>query len=336
MAKTRVAQPSTPADDRVLREQVERVVADLFGADREIVGYDKTLFPHIGSYDCHTVSVRLGGGDAFRFFLKDYGFSRQSKDAPEARRDRELRVYRDLLAGADLGTPAYYGSVWDERAGRFWLLIELVEGAAVDEVNVESGALAASWLARLHAHFAPRSEQLAASTFLTRLDADFFRAKASDAARDVARIEPEAVRRFERVLPHYEAAIPAMTAGPDTLVHGGYIPWHLVIDRDRDPVRIGVIDWELAALGSRFYDLAFFADDGGTSTIDPICDAYLAEASRSGFGVPDADLAHRAVHCFRLHRVFDWLSRSVERGFSAKKVSKLVDRAAKLAGQIPV
>ena len=66
MAKTRVAQPSTPADDRVLREQVERVVAEQLGADREIVGYDKTLFPHIGSYDCHTVSVQLAGGDAFR------------------------------------------------------------------------------------------------------------------------------------------------------------------------------------------------------------------------------------------------------------------------------
>ena len=59
------------------------------------------------------------GGESFRFFLKDYGFSRQSKDAPEARRDRELRVYRDLLAGADLGTPAYYGSVWNEQVGRF-------------------------------------------------------------------------------------------------------------------------------------------------------------------------------------------------------------------------
>lgn len=68
MARSQTAQPSTPADDRVLREQVERVVAEQFGAGREIVGYEKTLFPHIGSYDCHTVSVQLGGGDAFRFF----------------------------------------------------------------------------------------------------------------------------------------------------------------------------------------------------------------------------------------------------------------------------
>jgi hypothetical protein len=158
MRDSRGAQPSTPADDRSLREQVERIVADRFGEGCEIVGYEKTLFPHIGSYDCHTVSVQLGGGESFRFFLKDYGFSRQSKDAPEARRDRELRVYRDLLAGADLGTPAYYGSVWNEQVGRFWLLIELVEGTAVDEVNAESGALAAGWLARMHAHFAPRSE----------------------------------------------------------------------------------------------------------------------------------------------------------------------------------
>lgn len=323
------------SDDCVLREQLERIVAKRFGPGHEIVALERTLFPHLGSYDCHTVSVQLHAGIAFRCFLKDYGFSRQSKDAPEARRDRELRVHRDLLAGAGLDTPAYYGSVWDEGSARYWLLIELVEGRSLDEVSRESGALAADWLARMHAHFEQQPERLAACDFLTRLDADFFRSRARHALRDVAQIAPDALRRLTSVLPHYEAAIPAMTAGPPTLVHGGYIPWHLIVDRSRDPLRTCVIDWELAALGSRFYDLAYFADEGRTRTIDPICDAYLAAASKHGLDAPDPAALRHTVHCFRLQRVFDWLSRSVERELPAQKVSKLVDRAWKLCERIP-
>ncbi len=87
------------------------------------------------------------------------------------------------------------------------------------------------------------------------------------------------------------------------------------------------IDWELAALGATLYDLAIFTDGVEPQTRDRIWDAYRQTAA--DFNVPIPDRAHMRyiVDCFRLHRIFDWLSRGVEKQFSENKVTKLVDRA---------
>jgi hypothetical protein len=39
----------------------------------------------------------------------------------------------------------------------------------------------------------------------------------------------------------------------------------------------------------------------------------------------------RVMDCFRLHRILDWLSRSVEKQFSERKVEKLVAQAGRVA-----
>ena len=140
-------------DPAVLLAEVERIVADRFGPGAALAEMRRSRFPYIGSYDCYAVEVRTKDGDELQIFLKDFAFTRQSKDDPQRRRERELCVYRDLLAKAELGTAAYYGSVWDESQGRFWLLLELVGGTLIEEANAETGQLAAAWLARLHGHF---------------------------------------------------------------------------------------------------------------------------------------------------------------------------------------
>src|SRR5205823_228814 len=79
-------------------------------------------------YAAEVLTVRLDSGAAFRVFLKNFGLSARPKDGPRQRREREVRVYRELLAGAGLGTAGYYGSVLDEARGRLWLLLEYVDG----------------------------------------------------------------------------------------------------------------------------------------------------------------------------------------------------------------
>ena len=125
------------ADESTLRGCLEEIVAERFGSGACIAGIERARFPHLGSYDCDSVTVELAGGGRLALFLKDFGFSRLSKDDRELRRVRELRVYRDLLAHADLGTPRYYGSLWDESRARFWLILERVDGAVVEHVDVE-------------------------------------------------------------------------------------------------------------------------------------------------------------------------------------------------------
>jgi aminoglycoside phosphotransferase (APT) family kinase protein len=313
--------------DSILRQYVEESVANRLGLSSEIAEIQRTRTRYIGSYDCDSVTVRLVSGEEFKFFLKDYGSSLKSKDEPVQRRERELTIYRDLLSKTDLGTAGYYGSVWDESGGRYWLLLELVEGVLIKDHNVEQGEFAAGWLGRAQGFFTQHPELLSGHDHLTRHDANFYRSKANHALRDVCHIDPESVPKLTKIVGGYQQAIDVMTAQPPTLVHGGFIPWHILLNYDSEPVRVCPIDWELAAIGSAFHDLAYFTDDADPETRDRVLGAYWRAAGQFNAPVPDRAQLGYIVDCFRLHRIFDWLSRAVEKQFSSKKVSLLVDQA---------
>src|SRR5438046_2303028 len=121
------AAPQQAAED-ALRRCVEGIVARNYGGREAVAGIDRRRSDHSSSYPADVVTVRLTGGEVFRLFLKDFGSSGLPKDEPGRQRDRELRVYRELLAGAGLGTAGYHGSAWDESDGRFWLFLEFVGG----------------------------------------------------------------------------------------------------------------------------------------------------------------------------------------------------------------
>ncbi len=283
---------------------------------------------HIGSYTCEVLAVEMADGTVRKLFLKDYSCSRQSKDEPDRRRDRELRVYHDLLDGAQLGTPTYYGSVLDESTGGGWLLLEFVEAEIVQETDVRLGPRAAAWLARMQAHFRQHADLLD-QAFLVRHDAAFFRGKAGRAEADVEAIAPECASRLHRVLTGYQPVIDVLTSQPRSLVHGGYIPWHIMVDERCEPPRVCVLDWELAASGGTLHDLAYFTDGAEPAVRDPIVEAYYRAADAHSVPVPDDP--ERVMACVRLHRVVDWLSRAVEKQYTAKKTTWLVERAESLA-----
>lgn len=310
--------------ESVLRRCIERSVARRLGLSSEIAEIRRTRTRYIGSYECDSVAVRLTSGQEFAYFLKDYGSSQKSKDEPARRRERELATYRDLLSRADLGTPSYYGSLWDESEGRYWLFLELVEGILITDHNVEHGELAAGWLGRAQGFFSQHPEILAGQDYLIRHDARFFRSKAKRALRDVGYIDPESVQRLAKIVDSYDQVIDAMTAQPSTLVHGGYIPWHILLNYDHEPVRVCPIDWELAAVGSAIYDLAYFVEGAEPGARERIVDAYWRAAGRCGVPVTERAQLDYLVDCFRLHRIIDWLSRAAEKKFSPEKVSVLL------------
>ena len=322
-----MAKIGSRTDDTALRGCLEGIVADRFGSGASIARIRRARFPHLGSYDCDSVTVELEDGERLALFLKDFGFSRLSKDDRELRRVRELSVYRDLLAQVDLGTPRYYGSLWDESQARFWLILERVEGAVVEHVDVERGVPAAAWLARLQGHFLRLGDRLGACDFLIRHDARFFRSKAESARRDVDRLSPASSRRLAGLLDRYDRVVDRMLGQPQSLVHGGYIPWHVLVDAGREPARVCAVDWELAALGSTLYDLALFTDGVESPVREPIEQAYRDAAAQHHVPVPARPEMQRVMDCFRLHRILDWLSRSVEKQFPERKVAGLVAQA---------
>lgn len=306
---------------------LEQVISERLAGPAPLQGISRSPFRHIGSYDCDLVSAAFADGSTRKLFLKDFARSRQSKDFVRQRRNRELEVYRQLLDSDALGTPAFYGSRWDEDRGQFWMLLELVGGETVRQLDEHNGIPAVQWLARFQAHFQSHADQLGSADFLIEHDAEYFRSKSDDARRDVSRIAPDSRTRLEEVLSVYDTASRLAADQPVCLVHGGYIPWHIFVDRAVSPLRVAVVDWELAARGSLLYDLAIFIDDAEPQLQATLLDTYRTAALERGLPVSDSAEMTATVECFRVHRVIDWLSRSAEKSFSAKKIASLLTRA---------
>jgi hypothetical protein len=100
------------------------MIPTMLGGGEKIMDIRLSRFKLSTSYNTYLVTVRLISGDEFKVFLKDFGFSVRPKDSPKQRRERELRVYRELLPEAEIGAARYYGSISDESKGRLWLLLE--------------------------------------------------------------------------------------------------------------------------------------------------------------------------------------------------------------------
>lgn len=329
-----VSHSSDQTDDRILKQNVEQIVADRLGNRSVPVTVQRRRYAYIGSYDCDLVTAQLSTGEKFKLFLKDYRVSQKSKDEPELRREREFRVYRDLLSQAELGPPEYYGSVWDDPAGRFWIFLEFVDGVVVHHQDVEYAMLAAEWLGVLHGFFNRHPELLSSCDFLICQDGTFFRSKAEQALWNVAQISPSSAHRLTEIVDGYGQVLDVLEAQPRSLVHGGYIPWHILVDIKHGPARVCAVDWESAALGPTLYDLAYFTYGMEPPSRDRVLDAYQRAAIQHHVPTLGRTQMQFIVDCLRVHRVLDWLSRGLEKRFSETKVAKLVDQAEQLSRSV--
>ena len=327
-ATTTTSSANSTADDDALRACIERVVAEHFAAPpAAIVAIDRTRSEFSSFYAADVITVRLESGRQFKIFLKNFGSFDHAKDTMAARREREVIVYRDVLAGSDLGTPRYYGSVWDEAQGRFWLLLEFVEGLPMSHLGFEDWVASAAWLGRMYGYFSQHPEKWQRCAALVRHDAAFFHDIARQALQTVSAHSSEFGKRLEPIVARYGAAVEVMTAQPKTLVHGTYRPPQIIFDKSRDPVRICPVDFEKAAVGASLYDLTFIADGFDTPRLHRLFEAYRSEAARAGVNVPDdAEMTH-IVNCFRLHRIMNWLAVSMARKYEDDVIGKLMNMA---------
>ncbi|MGH9851220.1 MAG: phosphotransferase [Blastocatellia bacterium] len=321
---------ATTTDEDMLRECLERLVPAILDKPTAITGIQRKPSDYSSSYHSDIITVQLDTGEKLKLFLKNFGFTRFPKDGAKQRRDRERGVYQDLLAGTDLGAAEYYGSVWDESQGTFWLLLEFVNGTEVRFCELEYWIAAAGWLGQLQGYFARHSDHLSACDFLIRHDADFFRSRAELALREISQISVPLADRLASILDRYDWIVDVMASQPRTLAHGHFRPCNIVADVNVEPVRICPVDWEQAAIGSALYDLTLISDGFEPPALDQLLEAYRHEAMKHGAAVPDREELRRVVACFRFFMAINLLSRARQRDFSEHKVTKIVDRLEKL------
>ena len=323
------------SDEDVLRDCLEGVVAARFGRPaREITAVERERSKYSSFYASDVITVRLGSGDEVRVFLKDFGSYHHPKDSMVERRERVIAVYRDLLAGAGLDTAEYFGSVSDPAEGRFWLLLEYVQGVPVRHLGFERWVAPAHWLGRMYGYFGRRPELWRDNPVLALHDASFFEDTAGQALRSVTDYSAELAQRLAPIVGRYDKAVAVMTAQPQTLVHGTFRPAQIITDDPRQPPRICPVDFEKAAVGASLYDLTFFVDGFDPPRLRRLFEAYREGAAQGGVDVPDdAEMTH-VVDCFRLHRVMNWLAVSLARGYTDEVIRKLIGMAEEISALV--
>jgi aminoglycoside phosphotransferase (APT) family kinase protein len=316
---------------RLLRCLEQEAIPRAAGRRARVAHLERSPSQSATSYDAEVVSVRLEDGTEMRFFLKDYGSSRRPRPAASQRRERELAIYRRLIGDAEIGTARYCGAVWDDGAAVHWLLLEFVAGTELRHTELRYWIDAARWLGRLQGRFARAPAPPEVTALLERHDARFFAAGAERARRSVSHYPPALARRLEGILERYEPSVDLIAGSEQALVHGHYDAANILVGAAAGPVRICPVDWELAALGSRFFDLASLSDGFRPPKLHRIWDAYAEGAAEAGLPTPARDRVRHLVDCLRLYRVIAWLGSAAEKRYPPAGVERLLARGEALA-----
>lgn len=317
------------AADEALAAAVGDALARTDGRPAAIAAVERSAPPAAGSYRVEILTLRFADGTQERLFLKDLGSCNHVKPEPAARRRRELCVYRELLAEANVDTPAYRGCVWDEARGRYWLLLACVDGRRLRRLGFAHWLDAARWLGRMQARFARRD--LAADDFLVAHDAAFFASVAERARAAVAALSPRLEARLGEPLRSYGALADELAGGPFTLVHGCYRPDNILV---RDDGRICPTDWEESAHGSPSFDLAHLCDGFDAARLSALLDGYDAARAAGGLPLEDRANALRRLRLCGIHRNLNTLTKAGGPGFTRRGADELVARTRALAREV--
>jgi hypothetical protein len=244
-------------------------VEERFGAG--LAGLHRLPSRYSTSFVIELVDLKLTDGRQVQLVFKNL-----SPEAllPQARRtrpsfvftpEREIRVYRDLLGGLELGTAQLFASREDAGSGRYWLFLEKVDGVELYQVaDLQGWKRAAQWLGELHRRLAlGTTGGLPAS--LVRYDAEWYRLWMRRAA---AFSTDPAINRLVRC---HESVIDHLCDLPDTVIHGDFNASNVLAAPNG---RICPVDWERTSLGPGMWDLASLVTGWDKTSVAGIVRAY--------------------------------------------------------------
>jgi hypothetical protein len=245
------------------------------------------------------VSVELASGERISIFVKHLGEEQQSH--PDKRvRDREVRVYGELLDDHGLPVPRFLGSGWNDATGCRELFLEYVDDWNLKYQDLRHWYTAARRLAQLHLAFARRGGRLLERDFLLRLDRDYLLAWAGRAVAAVSTLSAELASRLQRTVDGLGAAVGLLAEQPPTLVHNDLAPKNVIADTAASPGRICIVDWEMAGAGCGLIDLAHLTYGLPPGEAARMFDLYAKELTDTGL-MPVGEERERLLAACRLH-----------------------------------
>jgi len=210
--------------------------------------------------------------------------------------EREIQIYRSLLPDLNLGTATMYGAIVEPTLQRYWLFLEKVAGEVLYEIGeFETWLKVAQWLGRFHASIDVEVAQQALPLLLS-YDASFYR-------NWLHRAREFAGAALDQITERYDRVIEALLALPRTVLHGEFYPSNVLIQQQAG-IRVCPVDWEMAAIGPAFSDVAALAS--GKWDRDERLRIFQAYCSTLPNRLQPADLI-TAFDCCQLQLAVHWI-----------------------------
>ena len=196
-----------------LRSTVAGVLRETLGRPVKVCTLRYQPSPYATLFPVHILRVGVQTGEEFSLFMKSMGH--EGSNHPDKQcRDREVRVYEELLGDDDLPVAKYYGSSWNQIPMRYELFLENIDGYNLKLCSLEDWFLAASRLAHLHSYFSTQTERLADCNFLLRFDAAYLRSWANRAVNVVRGQSEELADRLQQVVGNYGGVLEVIGRQP--------------------------------------------------------------------------------------------------------------------------
>ena len=285
---------------------------------RSIVGLDRRLSAYCTSSTVEEIDIRFADGTELPIIFKNLDAGAMIAPANSIRPlflynpQREIEVYRHLLAPSPLDTATCYGAVSDPMRDRYWLFLERVPGLQLRHVgDLKIWKQAAAWLARMHLWFA-ESDKMSptAARHLLTCDVESGRrwiGRAVTFLNELRTLTAAEDRTIRRLATRYDSVLDRLQALPTTLIHGDFYPSNVLVHQGPQESRVCAIDWEMAAVGPGLIDLA--ALTGGTwQEDDRLSVARAYRQIWSAGGIPWREAAFlEALDCAHLYLAVQWL-----------------------------
>jgi thiamine kinase-like enzyme len=269
------------------------------GRSAEIRGVHRTPSPYATVFPSEVVCVELTSGERISIFVKHLGD--EQRHHPDKRvREREVRVYGELLTDRGLPVPRFLGSSWNEATGRWQLFLEYIDGWNLKYQELRHWYAAARQLAQLHRAFAGRGDRLLGREFLLRLDRDYLFAWAERAVASVGSLSAELASRLQRTVDDLDAAADLLAEQPPTLVHNDLAPKNVIADTSASSHRTCIVDWEMAGVGCGLIDLAHLTYGLPPRETERMFELYGEELTGTGL-MPSHDEGKRLLASCQLH-----------------------------------
>ncbi len=282
--------------------------------DSKVSIRSRAPYVYRSSFGLEELDVNLADGRALNLIFKDIGRESMTDEARRLKPVflyeplREIRTYQNILEGSELGAPKLYGAIVDSRIPRYWLFLEKVPGVELYQVGeLETWHQVVRWLATLHDRFSPRAADLADTVPFVRHSRVYYRVWLDRAGELLKSRDLEAVETTARLIDRCEKAIDRIARLPVTLIHGEFYPSNILIDSSGPELRVSVVDWEMAGIGSGLMDLAALVS--GQWSEDERRTLVMAYFSARQDLSGDLDLRKVTtdLECCRLYLAVQWL-----------------------------